>query len=193
VRVKFPMVGALAILAATTSCSDQPDGGSPRSASPPKVAPVAVAPAPKPAPPVTVNVPPTTAARPSRKAAPTRTIVIEELSPPFTRSTLSGVYTAAEAKDGKDLYLGFCASCHSAVSHTGPAFRLKWAGRPLSELFAFMRTNMPKNDPASLDDEQYGLLLAYLLQMNRMPAGKTPLSPDPGDLAKIRIDTVLKN
>jgi mono/diheme cytochrome c family protein len=121
-----------------------------------------------------------------------RSFVIPPLTPPFAQSTLSGVYTAAEARDGRDLYLGFCASCHAAVSHTGPAFRLKWAGRPLSELFDFMRTNMPKNDPASLDDQQYGVLLAYMLQMNKMPAGKTPLSPDPADLAKIRIDTILK-
>jgi hypothetical protein len=28
--------------------------------------------------------------------------------------------------------------------------------------------------------------------MNKMPAGKTPLSPDSADLAKIRIDTVRK-
>jgi mono/diheme cytochrome c family protein len=118
---------------------------------------------------------------------------MDPLTSPFMRSTLSGVYTSAEAREGRDLYLGFCASCHAAVSHTGPAFRQKWAGRPLSDLFMFMRTNMPKNDPASLDDQQYGVLLAYMLQMNKMPAGKTPLSPDSADLAKIRIDTVRKN
>ena len=100
------------------------------------------------------------------------------------------MYTAAEAREGRDLYLGFCASCHAAESHTGPAFRHKWASRPLSALFGFMRANMPKNDPASLDDDQYGVLLAYMLQMNKMPAGKTPLSPDSADLAKIRIDTI---
>ena len=71
-----------------------------------------------------------------------------------------------------------------------PEFRKKWAGRPLADLYDFMHTNMPKNDPASLDDYQYGVLLAYMLQMNKMPAGKSPIMGDSVDLAKIRIDTV---
>ena len=87
------------------------------------------------------------------------------------------------------MYAGLCASCHTAASHTGPPFRRKWAGRPLAELFTYMRTMMPKNDPASLADEDYAVLLAYMLQMNRMPAGKATLSTDSTELAKIRIDT----
>jgi len=106
------------------------------------------------------------------------------------KSTLSGVYTREEAAAGKDLYLGLCASCHQAVTHTGPAFRRKWTGKPLSELYLYMRTLMPKNDPGSLADEDYGVLLAYMLQMNQMPAGKTYLSTDTLELRKIRIDTV---
>ena len=141
-----------------------------------------------------------TAAKP-RDTSPTRSVTARKSESPlpssrapasktaFSGSTLSGVYTVAQAKEGRDLYLGFCASCHAAVSHTGPGFRKKWAGRPLSDLFGFMRTAMPKNDPASLDDGQYIVLLAYMLQMNKMPTGPTPLSPDAADLAKIRIDT----
>jgi mono/diheme cytochrome c family protein len=117
-------------------------------------------------------------------------LVIPPVSAPFEQSTLAGVYTAAEARDGRDLYLGYCVSCHAASTHTGPAFRAKWAGRPLSDLFNYMRTNMPQNNPASLDYSQYGVILAYILQINKNPAGQTPLSPDPDDLAKIRIDTI---
>jgi len=112
------------------------------------------------------------------------------LPPGFALSTLSGVYTATEAREGRDMYLGLCASCHTAMSHTGPPFRQKWAGRPLAELFTYMRTMMPKNDPASLDDYSYGVLLAYMLQLNGMPPGKAPLSTDSTTLAKIVIDTV---
>ena len=83
-----------------------------------------------------------------------------------------------------------CVSCHAASTHTSPQFRAKWAGRPLSDLFNYMRTSMPQNNPASLDYSQYGVILAYILQLNKNPAGQTPLSPDPDDLAKIRIDTI---
>jgi hypothetical protein len=114
----------------------------------------------------------------------------EPLKPPFTQSTLGGVYTAAEAKEGGTIYQGFCASCHAAVTHTGPVFRQHWGGKPLADLYNFMHSNMPKNDPGSLDDYQYGVLLAYILQMNGMPAGKAPIMGDSVDLEKIRMDTV---
>jgi mono/diheme cytochrome c family protein len=114
----------------------------------------------------------------------------EPLKAPFTQSTLNGVYTKDEAKEGAGLYMGFCASCHAAVTHTGPVFRQHWAGKPLMELYSFMHTNMPKNDPGSLDDYQYGVLLAYILQMNGMPAGKSPIMGDSVDLTKIRMDTI---
>src|SRR5207249_7932380 len=89
----------------------------------------------------------------STTSAPTRTSPVASsevttkpafngpLKAPFTRTTLSGIYTAEEAKEGSVLYMGYCQSCHAAVSHTGPEFRLKWAGRPLSDLYDFMHTN----------------------------------------------------
>lgn len=131
------------------------------------------------------------AAKPTAtRTAPSKSVPVKKpLARPAPRTTLSGVYTLVEAKAGRDMYAGFCASCHTAASHTGPMFRTKWAGRPLAELFSYMRTMMPKNDPASLADEDYGVLLSYMLQMNQMPAGKSPLSTDSTELAKIRIDT----
>jgi mono/diheme cytochrome c family protein len=124
------------------------------------------------------------------RTAPTQTKTVTKAPPkPTGPTTLSGVYTIEEAKAGKEMYAGLCAGCHTAVSHTGPSFRLKWTGAPLSELFTYIKTMMPKNDPGSLADEDYGVLLAYMLQMNQMPAGKTWLSTDTTELAKIRIDT----
>jgi mono/diheme cytochrome c family protein len=132
--------------------------------------------------PTGTKIPPkTSSAKPAAKKAATR---------PAMKTTLSGVYTLEEAVAGKDAYLGLCAGCHQAVTHTGPEFRRKWAGKPLSELYTYMKELMPKNDPGSLADEDYAILLAYMLQMNRMPAGKTYLSTDIKELAKIRIDTV---
>jgi mono/diheme cytochrome c family protein len=122
------------------------------------------------------------------KSSATKSAGAKTPKPP-ARTTLSGVYTLEDAAYGKEMYVGLCASCHQAISHTGPAFRKKWTGRPLSELYNFMRTQMPKNDPATLADEDYAALLSYMLQMNQMPAGKTALSTDTLELAKIRIDT----
>jgi len=104
------------------------------------------------------------------------------------RSTRSGVYTADQATRGRELYALSCVSCHSAVSHTGPAFVAKWEGRPLSDLYEFIRGAMPKNEPGSLSRREYTLVLAYLLQMNRMPAGKAELPGDSTALGRIRIE-----
>lgn len=112
-------------------------------------------------------------------------------APQRGKTTLAGVYTREEADAGKEMYAGLCASCHTAASHTGAMFKQKWAGRPLSDLYTYIRTQMPKNDPASLADEDYAVLLAYMLQMNKMPAGKAYLSTDTVELAKIRIDTAV--
>jgi mono/diheme cytochrome c family protein len=103
-------------------------------------------------------------------------------------STLDGVYTDAQARRGKDVYFGSCRSCHSAESHTGATFAQWWKGKQLSDLFVFIATKMPKNDPGSLAPEDAADVVAYLLKMNVMPVGKHDLPPDVDSLAKFRID-----
>jgi mono/diheme cytochrome c family protein len=108
-------------------------------------------------------------------------------APPPTRTTLSGVYTAAQASRGKNVYAGICKQCHTPESHTGATFAKWWAGKQLSDLFMYVTQNMPKNDPGSLAPEEYVDVMAYLLRMNAMPVGKAELPPDPDELQKIRI------
>lgn len=104
-----------------------------------------------------------------------------------TRTTADGVFSAAQAQQGGDLYASLCQSCHTAVSHTGAPFRNKWVGRPLADLFEYIRNEMPKSEPGSLTDEEYTIVLAYLLRMNGMPAGRQLLSSDPAALRAIAI------
>jgi quinoprotein glucose dehydrogenase len=104
------------------------------------------------------------------------------------RTTRSGVYTAAQAGRGADVYAGMCRSCHSAASHTGVTFAKWWKGRTLADLFTYVSERMPKNDPGSLAPEQYADVVAYLLRLNAMPAGAAELVPDSVALAAVRID-----
>lgn len=104
-------------------------------------------------------------------------------------TTLSGVYTDEQASRGKDVYFGSCRSCHTPASHTGATFAKWWRGKRLSDLFAFVSTRMPKNDPGSLAPEDVADVMAYLLKMNVMPVGEAELPADPDSLKKIRIDT----
>jgi mono/diheme cytochrome c family protein len=106
------------------------------------------------------------------------------------RSTLSGVFTQAQAARGRDTYVGMCKACHTPESHTGPAFVNTWSGRSLWDLFLYVSGEMPKNDPGSLASSDYAQVLAYLLEMNGMPAGKDELPTDSLVLKQIRFDTV---
>jgi len=105
-----------------------------------------------------------------------------------TRSTRTGVYTTGQASRGIEVYALNCQSCHTPATHTGPLFVAKWDGHLLSELYEYIRTSMPKSDPGSLSRREYILVLAYLLKMNGMPAGKDELPADSLGLKKIRIE-----
>ena len=111
-----------------------------------------------------------------------------QLAPDSTRSTRSGVYTSEQAAQGGEVYAMSCVSCHSAATHTGPAFAAKWRGQSLADLFGFIRESMPKNDPGTLSPREYLLAMVYVLQMNGMPAGTDPLPGDSLALNRIRID-----
>jgi mono/diheme cytochrome c family protein len=105
------------------------------------------------------------------------------------RTTLTGVYSEQQAARGQDVYAGMCKSCHTAASHTGVAFEKSWGGHSLAELFGYVSTRMPKNEPGSLAPEEYADVLAYLLKLNQMPTGAAELPPDTAVLGTIRIDT----
>ena len=104
-------------------------------------------------------------------------------------STLDGLYTDEQASRGKDVYLNSCRSCHTPASHTGATFNQWWRGKHLSDLFAFVSTRMPKNDPGSLAPDDVADVMAYLLKMNQMPVGSAELPADADSLKKFRIET----
>jgi hypothetical protein len=106
-------------------------------------------------------------------------------------TTADGVFTAAQAKSGGDLYTMLCQSCHAAITHTGTPFRAKWVGRTLGDLYTYIREEMPKTEPGSLSEEEYTLVLAYILRMNGMPAGRRALTASDASMSRIRIDLPL--
>lgn len=103
-------------------------------------------------------------------------------------TTKNGVFNAAQAGRGEDTYMSICVSCHPRGTYATPAFRTQWTGRPLSELFEFVREKMPKNDPGSLTPDEYAQVVAYILKINDLPAGEHELPPDSEALKKIRIE-----
>ena len=121
-----------------------------------------------------------TAVRVSAQAKPTTT-------KPSAQTTLSGVYTAAQAARGEEMYYAMCIACHPKGYYTGDSFKKNWGGKPLSDLYDWVLNKMPKNDPGSLTPAESADVVAYILKENKMPAGKTPLPANANPLYRIRI------
>jgi mono/diheme cytochrome c family protein len=110
------------------------------------------------------------------------------LAQPASRSSSTGVYSREQGSRGEEVYVGQCRSCHTPEAHASPTFQAAWGGKSLHELYAYIRERMPKNDPASLSDQEYVDVLAYLLRLNRAPVGAAELPPEPDALKTIRFD-----
>ena len=57
----------------------------------------------------------------------------------------------------------------------------------VGDLFGYITTNMPMNDPASLSHAQYVVVLAYILKQNGYPAGPRPLTYAGASSSGVRI------
>jgi mono/diheme cytochrome c family protein len=104
------------------------------------------------------------------------------------RTTLAGVFTQAQANHGEETYMTICVACHPAGTYTGATFKTAWNGRPVSDLYSVIKDRMPKNEPGSLSPDEAAQLVAYILKVNNVPAGKTDLPSDVAPLKEIRIE-----
>lgn len=102
-------------------------------------------------------------------------------------TTKERVYSAAQAARGEQTYMSSCVSCHPPATYKGAVF-LNWQGRSMGDLLDFLQEKMPKNDPGSLSAKEYAQVMAFLLKLNGMPAGRADLPTDVGALNKITIN-----
>jgi len=102
-----------------------------------------------------------------------------------TKTVAEGVYTDAQASRGAAAYDAACSGCHRADlgGATGPSlkedrFAQIFAGKDLKTLFTRIATTMPRNMPASLADDVYLDIVAYVLKENGFRAGSQDLTAD---------------
>ena len=97
-----------------------------------------------------------------------------------------GVFTRAQAMRGKDLYATHCAACHAdnlagigpALPLAGGVFQSKWASQSVFEFYERVRTTMPQSAPASLGNDVYSAIVAFVLRANNFPTGPAELAGD---------------
>ncbi len=100
-------------------------------------------------------------------------------------SVKAGVYTEAQAVSGEAIYKGKCASCHTPGYFTDRDFYTNFASKPLWELFDAISDSMPEDNPGSLKKEEYAQVIAFVLKLNKFPAGTTELPTDKDALTAI--------
>ena len=121
----------------------------------------------------------------------------QEPAPTPPRSVWDGVYTEEQSKRGEPIYQKECAVCHgamltggeSAPPLSGGAFLSNWNGLTLGDLFDRIRKTMPQTAPGRLTRQQDADILAFMLSVNKFPAGKTELYKQSEMLKEIRFES----
>jgi mono/diheme cytochrome c family protein len=99
-----------------------------------------------------------------------------------TRSVNDGVYTVAQAARGRALYEEKCASCHATRM-----WGQDWSEKTVFDVYDVVKNFMPEDNPGSLTAAQTRDVIAYILQSNKLPVGKTDLPDTETDLKQIRL------
>jgi quinoprotein glucose dehydrogenase len=112
------------------------------------------------------------------------------------KSVLNGVYTTAQADRGKANFLsGRCGGCHQLdlSGDRGPAlkgdsFLSHWENGSVNTLFKKISETMPPNSANDTTDEAKIDIVAFLLQSNGFPPGRTELKLEADALDAIEIN-----
>jgi mono/diheme cytochrome c family protein len=107
----------------------------------------------------------------------------------------NGAFTAAQAERGRTAFVQHCSNCHNqdlAGSVRGPTlkgsgFLKSWENGSVNNLFTKIRFSMPATYPETVSDELKLDIVAYLLQQNGFPAGKSELKMSEEELENIQI------
>jgi len=105
---------------------------------------------------------------------------VAEAAPP-------GPFTVEQATRGEATFRDACLRCHETARFSTPDFLRVWTRAPLSQLFGFISTNMPRGAVGSLSRPEYADVVAYMLALNGIPAGGTELPSSTAALAQIRV------
>lgn len=115
------------------------------------------------------------------------------------RSVRDGVYTTAQANQGKTAYDDKCRSCHGTMATTTPdmapllndyTFQEAWKDRSVGQFFERIQKTMPQNEPGTLSPQLTAEIIAYILSANKLPAGDLALPSDVEALKEIKLDAV---
>jgi mono/diheme cytochrome c family protein len=129
--------------------------------------------------------PATVAPQPAQPAQPASEAAVEDDRDP---TTADGIFTAAQAARGAEIFDGVCSECHDHVDWTDAGFRGRWQDQSLFQLWYYINDRMPYDNPWSLSRQQVTDVLTYILELNQLPAGDAELDTDDDAIDDFWID-----
>jgi mono/diheme cytochrome c family protein len=113
---------------------------------------------------------------------------VAALSAQDGRTVRDGVFSPAQAKRGETLFESICMNCHEISEFTAAgAYLEEVEGEPLWDTFEYIWAEMPEDEPASLNPEDYAAVLSYIFSIYGLPSGDTDLPIDRATLSTITI------
>jgi mono/diheme cytochrome c family protein len=111
-------------------------------------------------------------------------------------SVLSGVYTEDQAKRGEVVSNKLCTSCHGpdlSGGEAGPTlvgleFIGNWNNLTVGDFFDRVHATMPADAPGTMTLQQTSDVTAYVLKLNKYPAGSAELPSELAALKNIKIE-----
>lgn len=116
----------------------------------------------------------------------TSAIAAQTIQSPTIRSTLDSVFTAEQARRGAAVMNEVCANCHFQNWFTG-TFLALWDGARVGYFYDLISSTMPEDRPSSLSAREYRDVIAYIFELNGLPAGTRELPDTKRELDKILI------
>jgi len=104
------------------------------------------------------------------------------------RSLTSGVFSQKQVERGEGVYKTSCQSCHTKTEYTGDKFKVAWVNKTVYDIFNQVRTEMPEDNPGSLERQNYIDVITYIFSLNAYPVGENDLPADDEALKKVKID-----
>ena len=106
-----------------------------------------------------------------------------------------GIYTAAQADRGKAVFAANCAACHgdkleggtSGPELSGASFTGGYTNGDAMALYSKISQDMPSSAPGTLKPEEYADVMAFVLSVNKYPAGKTEIAKDGAGLKGLKM------
>ena len=119
------------------------------------------------------------AATTSEADAATSDLAVAPSDDPASASPAPASYYSEDQADrGRGFFRETCLSCHASSEFRGRSFQRQWQGRTVRDLYASVAFSMPDDNPGGLPAQTYTDVIAYILELNRVPAGDGELTSD---------------